>query len=208
MDAYLEALEERVWKGQPVDRLVSVASFFVSRVDAEVDRRLVDLIDRETDEGRRRELEGLLGEVAIANAKVAYQRFLHKFGSERFKALRERGAKVQRPLWASTGVKTPAYRDVLYVEELIGPDTVNTLPPATIAAFQDHGRMERTIDRDVEGARRTIEKLATHGIHLREVTDKLQSDGIEIFVESFRQLDEAIQGKREALAHSVGRGVN
>ncbi len=208
MDAYLEALEERASRGEPVDQITSVASFFVSRVDTEVDKRLGKLIENEPDTERRKDLEGLLGRAAIANAKIAYQRFLKEFGSERFKVLKGQGAKVQRPLWASTGTKNPAYRDVLYVEELIGPDTVNTLPPATIEAFQDHGRVERTIDRDVKGAHRTIERLATYGIDLREVTDKLQADGIEIFTDSFRQLDEAIQGKREALAHSVGRGAH
>ncbi|MDP9350395.1 MAG: transaldolase [Chloroflexota bacterium] len=199
MDAYIEALEDRAQRGEPIDRLASVASFFVSRVDTEVDIRLGKLIEAEQDENRRKDLESLLGKAAIANAKIAYQRFLEKFRSERFKALREHGARVQRPLWASTGTKNPAYSDVLYVEELIGPDTVNTLPPATIEAFQDHGRVERTIDRGVEGAYRTIERLETHGVDLREVTDKLQADGIEIFIESFRLLDEAIRGKREEL---------
>ncbi len=199
MDAYLEALEEHVGKGQPVDRLASVASFFVSRVDTEVDKRLGKLIESEPDVERRKDLEDLLGKAAIANTKVAYQHFLEKFGSERFKALQEQGAQPQRPLWASTGTKNPAYSDVLYVEELIGPDTVNTLPPATIEAFQDHGRVERTIDRDVEEAYQTVERLSAHGIELREVTDKLLRDGIEIFTDSFRLLDEAIQGKREEL---------
>jgi len=199
-----------LWSGlwvqsKDVDRLASVASFFVSRVDTEVDRWLGELIENEPDGERRKDLEDLLGKAAIANAKVAYQRFLCKFGGDRFKALRERGAMVQRPLWASTGVKDPAYRDVMYVEELIGPDTVNTLPPATIEAFQDHGCVERTIDRDVEAALRTIERLAASGVCLNKVTDKLQADGIEIFVDSFRKLDEAIKGKREALADSVGR---
>ena len=205
MDAYLEALEERVRNGQPVDRLASVASFFVSRVDAEIDRRLGQLIEAEPDEARREGLEGLLGKAAIANAKVAYQRFLKRFSGERWEALRQKGVKVQRPLWASTGTKNPAYRDVLYVEELIGPDTVNTIPPATIDAFRDHGRVERTLDRDIDEAYRTIERLEAYGISLEEVTDKLQADGIEIFVESFRQLDEAIEGKREALAGAVAR---
>ncbi len=199
MDAYIEALEDRAQRGEPVDHLASVASFFVSRVDTEVDKRLGKLIESEPDVERRKDLEDLLGKAAIANTKVAYQHFLEKFGSERFKALQEQGAQLQRPLWASTGTKNPAYSDVLYVEELIGPDTVNTLPPATIEAFQDHGRVERTIDRDVEEAYRTVEQLSTHGIDLREVTDELQADGIEIFTDSFRLLDEAIRGKREEL---------
>jgi transaldolase len=178
MDAYIEALEDRAQRGGPIDRLTSVASFFVSRVDTEVDTRLGKLIEAEHDENRRKELEGLLGKAAISNAKVAYQRFLRAFGGERFKALQAQGAKVQRPLWASTGTKNTAYSDVLYVEELIGPDTVTTLPPATIEAFQGHGRVERTIDRDVDEAYRTVERLSTHGIDLREVTDKLQADGM------------------------------
>lgn len=205
MDSYIEALEERVGRGEPMDRLASVASFFVSRVDTAVDKRLGKLIAQEADEERRKDLEGLLGKAAIANAKIAYQRFVERFGGDRFQALRDRGAKVQRPLWASTGTKNPAYSDVLYVEELIGPDTVNTMPPATIEAFSDHGKVERTVDRDVEEARRTVRRLEELGISMKEVTDKLLADGIEVFTDSFRQLDEAIRGKRgELLAEAEG----
>ncbi len=203
MDAYIEALEERVSRGEPVDRIASVASFFVSRVDSEVDKRLGAIIEQATDEGRRTQIEDLLGKAAVANAKIAYERFLDKFESSRFMALQEKGARVQRPLWASTGTKNPAYSDVLYVEELIGPDTVNTMPPATIEAFMDHGRVERTIDRDLDQAHVVMQELEDLGISMREVTDKLQTDGVRLFADSFESLDRIINEKREVLLAEV-----
>ncbi|MGH7747880.1 MAG: transaldolase family protein, partial [Candidatus Dormibacteria bacterium] len=159
MEAYLGGLEDLAASGQSLVSSASVASFFVSRVDTEVDKRLEVRIAAEPREARRKELEALRGEAAIANARLAYQRFRQTFGGERFAALREKGARVQRPLWASTGTKNPAYRDVRYVEELIGPDTVTTLPQATIDAFQDHGRVVRTIDQHNDEAHQTIERL-------------------------------------------------
>ncbi|MDQ3855716.1 MAG: bifunctional transaldolase/phosoglucose isomerase, partial [Chloroflexota bacterium] len=203
MDAYLDALEARVHQGQPVDHVASVASFFVSRVDTAIDKQLGEMIQSEQDEARRKELEGLLGKAAIANARIAYELFQRKFSGERWERLQAAGARVQRPLWASTGTKNPAYSDVLYVDELIGPHTVNTMPPATIEAFQDHGQIERTIDRDLEGAHRTIETLESIGISLKAVTDKLQADGVKLFADSFQSLDRVIREKRETMLTAV-----
>lgn len=206
IDAYLDALEDRMAQGLPVERLSSVASLFVSRVDTEVDARLDKLIEVERDERRRRDLHQLRGTVAIANARIAYDHFQTVFNGDRFARFRERGARVQRPLWASTGTKNPAYRDVLYVEELIGPDTVNTMPPATIAAFQDHGRVTRTIDGDADGAYATIDTLESLGISMHDVTEKLLADGLRQFAEAFDRLELAIERKRVALMSPVNVG--
>ena len=205
MDAYLDALRQRVEQGQPINRVTSVASFFVSRVDSEVDARLGQLIAAEPNGTRRRDLEGLLGKAAIANAKLAYARFQATFGSDWFRRLRDEGARVQRPLWASTGTKNPIYSDVRYVEDLIGPETVNTMPPQTIEAFLDHGHVERTIDADLDDAYATIEQLETLGISMTDVTDTLLADGIRLFSEAFERLDSAISAKREALLNQAGR---
>lgn len=199
MEAYLGGLEDLAASGQPLVSIASVASFFVSRVDTEVDKRLDVRIAAEPNETRRKELEALRGRAAIANARIAYQQFRKTFAGERFSALREQGARVQRPLWASTGTKNPAYRDVLYVEELIGPDTVTTLPQATIDAFQDHGRVARTIDQHVDEAYQTMERLEAAGISMKEVTDALLVAGVASFVEALEKLDAAIRGKRERL---------
>jgi transaldolase len=199
MDAYLDGLEMLVAQGKPLDRVMSVASFFVSRVDTEVDKRLAVLVDAEQSERRRTELAALQGKAAVANARLAYQRFLKKFAEQRFAALRTRGAWVQRPLWASTGTKNPAYSDVKYVEELIGPDTVTTLPQATIDAFQDHGRVARTIDRDVEEAAQTIARLETAGISMDDVTAQLQVEGVRLFAGALDKLDAAIRRKQDLL---------
>ena len=199
MDAYLGGLEHLAADGKPLDQVASVASFFVSRVDTEVDKRLGTLIGAAQDEARRAELDGLLGKAAIANARIAYQHFLTKFSGERFEALRQKGARVQRPLWASTSTKNPRYRDVMYVEELIGPDTVNTMPLATIEAFEDHGRVERTIDKDVEGASETIRALEALGISMKDVTDTLQVEGVKLFADSLESLYRCIEEKRETL---------
>ncbi|WP_049822929.1 transaldolase [Thermobaculum terrenum] len=199
MDAYLEGLEQRVSEGKPIDKIASVASFFVSRVDTEVDKRLQKLIESEQDSQEKSELESLLGKAAIANARIAYQHFLKKFQGERWESLKAKGARVQRPLWASTSTKNPAYRDVMYVEELIGPDTVNTMPPQTIEAFLDHGKVARTIDKDLDQAYAVIEKLESLGISMKEVTDKLQADGVKLFADSFDSLDKVINEKRETL---------
>ena len=195
IDAYMSGLEERVRKGQPIDRIASVASFFVSRVDTEVDKRL----DGQPGGGQR-EASTLKGKAAIANAKLAYQLFLERFSSARWKALETKGARVQKPLWASTSTKNPAYRDVMYAEQLIGPRSINTLPPQTIEAFREHGEVRRTVDENVDEARRVIAQLEGIGISIKDVTDKLLVDGLASFQKSFDSLLAGIAKKRELVA--------
>ncbi len=199
MEAYLDALDARVAAGQPVDRLASVASFFVSRVDSEVDKRL-EAIAAELPEDRGAHALALRGRAAVANAKMAYRAFQQTFAGPRWEALAGRGARVQRPLWASTSAKNPAYRDVLYVEELVGPDTVNTMPPATLDAFRDHGEARRTVDADVDAAERALADLEALGVRMPEVTDKLLVEGIASFQKSFDGLLANIGRRMAALA--------
>jgi transaldolase/glucose-6-phosphate isomerase len=191
IEAYLRGLETRAAKGEPVDGISSVASFFVSRIDTQADQQ----IEASNDPSARE----LRGKIAIANAKLAYQLFLERFGSERFRKLRDLGARVQRPLWASTGTKNPDYSDVLYVESLIGPDTVNTLPPATYEAFRDHGKVEATLERDVDEARRVLEQFEAKGFSLPEITRKLTADGVKSFADSFSDLMMTIEARRDAV---------
>lgn len=202
--AYIAALEARHAAGQPVSRIASVASFFVSRVDTLVDKKLEEKITATENPAERERLQGLIGKVAIANAKLAYASFQETFQGPRFAELRKAGAKVQRPLWASTGVKNPAYRDTLYVEELIGPDTVNTMPGGTITAFLDHGVVRRTVDQDVDKARRTIHTLAKAGVDLAAATAQLEDEGIALFSKSFDALLAGVESKRESLAKTAG----
>ena len=199
MEAYLDALEQRAAAGQPVDRVASVASFFVSRVDNEVDKRL-DALAAGLPEDRRAHALALRGKAAIANAKMAYRAFQETFAGPRWEALAAGGAMVQRPLWASTSTKNPAYRDVLYVEQLVGPHTVNTMPPATLDAFRDHGETARTVDADVAAAERALADLEALGISMHEVTDKLLAEGIASFQKSFDGLLGIIGKRMEALA--------
>lgn len=187
MDAYLAGLERRVKAGKPVDRIASVASFFVSRVDGEVDKRL-DALLATAPPDQAEQLKQLKGRAAIANAKLAYVRFREKFGTPRFAELARAGARLQRPLWASTSTKNPAYPDVYYVEALIGPDTVDTMPPATIVAYKDHGRPEVRITRDLDEAAAVLQRLADAGIVMDEVTAKLEVDGVAAFAKSFESL--------------------
>jgi transaldolase len=199
IEAYLDALDARVAAGQPVDHVASVASFFVSRVDSEVDKRL-DTILRQLPEDRQGHVASLKGKAAIANAKLAYRLFQEQFSGDRWAALRAKGARVQRPLWASTSTKNPAYRDVLYVEQLIGPDTVNTLPPATLEAFRDHGEVARTVDAGVDEAERVLADLTALGVAMPEVTEKLLTDGLASFQKSFDGLLAGIEKKMASLA--------
>jgi transaldolase len=192
--AYIAGLQRRADAGQHLDGVISVASFFVSRVDSKIDK----VLDAEK-VVRARELRG---KAAIANAKLAYAAFGETFGGLAFAALGQGGARMQRCLWASTSVKNPEYRDVMYVEELIGPDTVNTMPLDTIEAFLDHGRVERTLDRDLNDARRIIEDLEAHGIAMSAVSRELLTEGVEAFGKSFDELIGAIESKRRALAHA------
>ena len=199
IEAYFAGIEQRLAAGQPVEGVRSVASFFVSRVDAEVDPQLERRIAAATDAADRARLEALLGTAAVDNAVVAYQAYEAAFSAPRFRALMAKGAAVQRPLWASTSTKNPRYPDTMYVDRLIGPDTVNTVPPATLRAFQDHGRAVRTIDADVPGSRERLAALAALGISLSEVTDHLASDGVAKFAKSFTSLLAAIEAKRAAV---------
>ncbi len=203
MEQYLTALERRAAAGLPLDRVRSVASFFVSRVDTAVDKQLTALAARDED-GQRSALLALRGQAAIANAKLAYQRFKAVFSGPRWQALAGRGAPVQRPLWASTSTKDPSLPDTFYVDTLIGPDTVNTLPPATLAAFNDHGRVAATLEDDVEGARRVMSRLAEAGIDMTAVTDRLEDEGVASFAASFAALRNSIEQKRARLLASVG----
>ena len=197
IDAYMAGLEDRVAAGKEISGIHSVASFFVSRVDTEVDKRLDALAAKGS--GDKAALDKLHGVAAIANAKLAYRLFQREFSSPRWKALAAKGANVQRPLWASTSTKNPAYRDVMYVEQLIGPDTVNTMPPATIDAFRDHGVVERTVDRNADEAQRQMDALAKAGISMSDVTDKLLTDGLASFQKSFDTLLAGLEAKTRQL---------
>ncbi len=192
MHAYTEALEERAAAGEPVGGIASVASFFVSRVDTAIDKQL----DAKGDDRAR----ALRGKIAIANARLAYAQFREHFDGERFAPLKAQGARPQRPLWASTGTKDKAYSDVRYVEELIGPDTVNTLPVATLDAFRDHGTVKRTIDAGVDAARAAVAELRAIGIDLAAITQQLEDDGVASFAKSFDDLLAGVEGKRRELA--------
>lgn len=198
IDAYLDGLEARVSSGAPVSGLASVASFFVSRVDSEVDKRLD--VAMKASPGNAGFLNGLRGRAAVANAQLAYRLFQERFSGPRWEALAARGARVQRPLWASTSTKNPAYRDVLYVEELIGPHTVNTMPPATIQAFRDHGDVARTVDGHYDEADRFFTDLRLAGIDIEDVTETLLRDGLASFQKSFDSLVAGLERKSAALA--------
>jgi len=201
IDAYMAGLEDRVQAGKDISKIHSVASFFVSRVDTEVDKRLDAAIAKSP--ANQETLKSLHGKAAIANAKLAYRLFQSEIASPRWKALASKGATVQRPLWASTSTKNPAYRDVMYVEQLIGPDTVNTMPPQTIDAFRDHGVVARTVDANVDAAQRTIDTLERNGISMRDVTDKLLRDGLASFQKSFDTLLAGLEKKTKALGKEL-----
>jgi transaldolase len=198
IDAYMDGLEDRVKAGQPIDHVFSVASFFVSRVDTEIDKRLDEMIKAAVPADRDR-LKMLKGRAAIANAKLAYRLFRRKFSGDRWTALAERGARVQQPLWASTSVKNPAYRDVMYVEDLIGPNTINTMPPALIDAFRDHGDVQCTVDKRLGAAEGLLREIEAVGISMKDVTDKLLADGLANFQKSFETLTAGIERKMSQL---------
>lgn len=200
--AYIRGLERRAAEGGDLSRIASVASVFVSRIDTLVDRRLEALA---AGSGGER-ATALLGRAAIANAQSIYGRFREIFSEAngRWKALAGKGARVQRPLWASTSTKNPKYRDVLYAEQLIGPDTVDTMPEVTLEAFRDHGVVRRTVDADLAGARRTLQELAALGIDMEEVGVTLQDQGLELFAESFRRVLDEVEAKSRSLA-AAGR---
>jgi transaldolase / glucose-6-phosphate isomerase len=190
-EAFFAALEARVKKGQDISHIASVASFFVSRIDTLIDSQIDAKLKTETDANRRALLTSLQGKIAIANAKLTYRKYQELVGSARWKALAAKGAQTQRLLWASTSTKNPKYRDVLYVEELIGADTVDTIPPATFDAFRDHGRLRPSLTENVDEAAKTMASLEKGGISMKEVTEKLVVDGVKLFADAFKQLLEA-----------------
>lgn len=202
MEAYIRGLERRVAETKPINAISSVASFFVSRIDSAVDKELERRISQTPGEEEKTRLQSLLGRIAIANAKVAYQRYKKVFHGKRFAALKERGAQVQRPLWASTSTKNPVYPDVYYVEALIGPETVDTLPPATIVAFRDHGRARVTIEDNLEEERAMLDRLEEVGISLDQVTSHVLSDGVRLFVEPFEKLLKTIESRAADIVRS------
>src|SRR3954469_5638780 len=191
MEAYIRGLERFAEGGGDPSKLHSVASFFVSRVDSETDKRL---------EAIGGDALGLRGKLGIANAKLAYQNYLETFAGERWQALEAKGATKQRCLWASTSTKNPEYRDVMYVEELIGPETVDTMPEETMVAFQDHGKAELTLTKDVDAARKVFMDLHAAGIDYEDVTNTLEREGVQKFADSFEELLDGIQSKRGQLA--------
>ncbi len=199
VEAYLGALEERATSGQDISHMASVASFFVSRVDVLVDKLLEDKIKTTSQSGEQQRLRELQGKTAIANARLAYQEFLRLFSGPRFAFLKQRGARVQQPLWASTSTKNPAYRDVLYVEELIGPNTVNTMPLPTIECFREHGHARLSIEDQLPQAKAQLAALADVGIHYDEITRQLQEEGVQKFIDSFQKLFACIDNKRKML---------
>ena len=191
--AFIDGVEKFAATGGDVGKVASVASFFISRIDSLVDSLVGDKLKNETDPARKAKLQGILGKVAIANGKLTYEAYQRIFSTPRWKALAAKGAQTQRVLWASTSTKNPNYRDVMYVEELIGPDTVDTAPPATIEAFRDHGKPRLSLTEDVDGARKTMADLASVGIAMKDVTDKLTVDGVKSFADAFDTLLAAVE---------------
>ena len=194
MDAYLIGLEDRLEKGQTILEISSVASFFISRLDTKADKLLATFAHG--DSAKAALAVSLSGKLAIANAKMAYQQFKQVFSSERFKFLESHGGRVQRPLWASTSAKNPAYPDTYYVEPLIGPHTVNTMPPVTLAAFKDHGVAKVTVEDDVPGAQMVFSDLEALGISIANLTQELENEGVSSFVDSYQALIKTIEQRR------------
>jgi transaldolase len=203
-EAYIVGLERLAASGaKPLSQVASVASFFVSRVDTLGDKLLAAKIAATTDLAQKEQLAKLQGQAAIANSKLAYEKFQQIFSTERFAALRAQGAQVQRLLWASTSTKNPAYRDVIYVEELIGPDTVNTMPPQTVVAFGDHGKVARTIDTALNEAHQAVADLEAAGISIQKVTDQLLAEGVKSFADSFTTMLAGVESKRLKLQEEL-----
>ncbi len=194
-EAYIRGMERRLKEGKPLEKIASVASFFVSRVETLVDKKL----DGSGEGGAQ-----LKGKAAVANTKLVYQRFKEVFGGKRFAELKAKGARVQRPLWASTSTKNPAYSDIKYVEDLIGPDTVNTMPPETMDAFRDHGNPVATLEQQLENARADVESLRTAGVDLLDVGEELQEQGVKAFAKSFEDLRAVIARRREEMLSGAG----
>jgi transaldolase/glucose-6-phosphate isomerase len=203
--AYIMALENLAREGKPLKRVASVASFFVSRIDTLVDQQLDARLHEAKTDAEREKISGLFGKAAIANAKLAYQRFKEIFAGPRFQGLAQKGARVQRMLWASTSTKNPKYRDVLYAEELIGPDTVDTMPASTLDAFRDHGQVRATIEEGLAESRQVMAQLAEVGIDFAAVTQKLEEQGVEAFANDYQKLLNSIAGKRAQVLASASK---
>jgi transaldolase / glucose-6-phosphate isomerase len=192
-EAYVAGLEDVAARGGNLKKMAGVASFFISRIDTLIDSMLDQKLKSTSDPNQQALLKSLLGKVAIANGKLTYQRYQKIFSGPKWEKLAAKGAQTQRVLWASTSTKNPNYRDVMYVEELIGPDTVDTMPPATIDAFREHGRVRPSLTEDIPGAQKTMDDLAKAGISMKEVTDKLTVDGVKLFSDAFDKLLAAVE---------------
>jgi transaldolase/glucose-6-phosphate isomerase len=192
-EAYVAGVEELAARGGNLKKMAGVASFFISRIDTLIDSMLDQKLKSTSDANQQALLKSLLGKVAIANGKLTYQRYQKIFSGPKWEKLAAKGAQTQRVLWASTSTKNPDYRDVMYVEELIGADTVDTMPPATIDSFRDHGRVRPSLTEDIPGAQKTMDDLAKAGISMKEVTDKLTVDGVKLFSDAFDKLLAAVE---------------
>ncbi len=196
-EAYLKGLERRAVQGQPIHEVASVASFFVSRVDTLTDKLLETRISSATSKAEKDKIANLFGKAAVANAKIAYEKYRNIFCEKRFLTLKEKGSHVQKILWGSTGTKNPKYSDIKYVEELIAPDSINTLPEATIRAFKDHGQAKITIRDDLEDAKKLFPEMKSIGIDIHDVTEQLEKEGVQLFSDSFFALLKEIAKKRD-----------
>jgi transaldolase/glucose-6-phosphate isomerase len=205
MEAYIKGLEKRVQNGQPINEIFSVASFFVSRVDTLVDRLLEEKLSVTSDDANKDKIRNMSGRSAVANAKIANKKYVETFfHGSRFKALKDKGAHIQKLLWGSTGTKNPAYSDVKYVEEIIAPHSINTLPEATINAFKDHGKAEVTINDNMNDAEELFDDLSSVGVEIESVTDQLEKEGVKLFSDSFFALLNEIAEKRDRLLSAAG----
>ena len=196
MEAYLKGLEYRYEAGKDLNNVASVASFFVSRIDTLVDDRLVTIANQDPDKANP--AKALRGKIAVANAKLAYERFMDVINKKRFRVLENQGARFQRPLWASTSTKNPEYSDTKYIDELIGPDTINTIPPKTLENFEDHGTVDLTLEKDLDEAKNALDRLKSLGISMTEVTEKLEKQGLKAFADAYTDLLGSIETQRVA----------
>jgi transaldolase len=202
-EAYIAGLEDLAKRAGNLKTMASVASFFISRIDTLVDSMIDGRLKASTDPQQQSLLKSLKGKVAIANGKLTYQRYQKLFSGPRWEALASKGAQTQRVLWASTSTKNPEYRDVMYVEELIGPDTVDTVPPATVDAFRDHGKVRNSLTENVPAAQKVMDDLAKAGISMKEVTDKLTTDGVKLFADAFNKLLAAVEKSTQSKGKSA-----
>jgi transaldolase/glucose-6-phosphate isomerase len=197
-EAYLRGLERRTSQGQPIHEITSVASFFVSRVDTLTDKLLEVRLSSAASKAEKGQISALLGKAAVVNAKIAYKKYKGIFAGNRFSALKEKGGRLQRLLWGSTGTKNPKYSDIKYVEELIGPDSINTMPETTMMAFKDHGRVKISIDDALGEAEKVFPELRSIGVDIDEVAEQLEREGVQLFSDSFFSLLKEIAKKRDS----------